>query len=89
MKDSRAIGFLQVILAALLWGTLGLFGRSLTAFGVEATLIVAIRILIAFIALLIYLTLIENKLPKIHIADFPLLILYTFISVIAYNFFYF
>ncbi len=75
--------------AALLWGTLGLFGRSLNSLGVVATSIVTIRIIIAFFGLVLFWALVKKKLPKINSKDIPLLLIYTLTSVVAYNFLYF
>lgn len=82
-------GIASVALAALLWGSLGLFGKTLNSNGVMPIAVVAIRILIAFVFLLIYWIFIKREKPKIKRSDIPLLLLYTLLSVIAYNFLYF
>lgn len=89
MTNAKTLGILQVLCAALLWGTLGLFGRSLNALGVSATAIVTIRIIIAFLGLTFFWLLIKKRLPKINSADLPLLVIYSLISVVSYNFLYF
>lgn len=82
-------GIASIALAALLWGSLGLFGKTLNSNGVMPIAVVAIRILIAFLFLLLYWIFIKKEKPKIRRSDIPLLLLYTLLSVIAYNFFYF
>lgn len=89
MKNPKTLGLIQVMGAALLWGTLGLFGRSLNSLGVAATSIVTIRIIIAFLGLVLFWALVKKKLPKINSKDIPLLLIYTLTSVVAYNFLYF
>lgn len=89
IKNSSTIGFLQVIFAAILWGTLGVFGKTLNSLGVEATSIVTIRIVIAFLGLVVYWLFAKKDFPRIEKRDLPLLLLYTLTSVIAYNLLYF
>jgi len=82
-------GIVNIALAALLWGSLGLFGKTLNSNGVMPIAVVAIRILIAFVCLLFYWFFIKKEIPKIKRSDIPLLLLYTLFSVIAYNYLYF
>ena len=89
MKNPKTLGALQIIGAALLWGTLGLFGRTLNALGVPATSIVTIRIIVAFFGLALFWILVKKKIPKINLKDIPLLLTYTLTSIVAYNFLYF
>lgn len=87
--DKQLKGSLQIVLAALLWGTLGVFGRLLGEQGVLPLAIVTIRILIAFFGLVLYWIFAKKKMPYIRKEDWLLLIVYTILSVVAYNFFYF
>lgn len=88
MKN-EAKGIFQVATAAFLWGSLGIFGKTLNGNGVLPLAIVAIRILVASVILLIYWVIIKKDIPRIKKKDIPTLFLYTLFSVIAYNYFYF
>jgi drug/metabolite transporter (DMT)-like permease len=84
----QTLGRLQIAFAAILWGSLGLFGKKLNELGMSSVAIVTIRIGIAFIALSSILKL-KNNFKVIRKRDLPLLIIYSFLSVILYNIFYF
>lgn len=89
MLKASLIGTVQVMSAALMWGTLGIFGKMLGSLGVQPTAMVAIRLLIAFSCLSFFSIVFKKRLPVIRSQDVVLFIIYVLTSVVAYNFLYF
>jgi drug/metabolite transporter (DMT)-like permease len=58
-----------ILLAGVLWGSMGLFVRKLNALGLSSMEIVALRVSVTSIALGLYLLLFQRRLLKIRIRD--------------------
>jgi drug/metabolite transporter (DMT)-like permease len=58
-----------ILLAGMLWGSMGLFVRKLNTLGMTSMEIVALRALVTAITLFLYLFLFERKMLKIHLQD--------------------
>lgn len=66
------IAALCVIAAGILWGTMGIFVRLLSAWGFSTIQITALRIVLAALFFLVFLALTDRKKLKIRIKDIPL-----------------
>ncbi len=62
------------ILAGLMFGSSGVFVRTLTQNGIDSTTLLFLRFSIAIIPLLIAISLMDKKLFKINLKDLPLII---------------
>ena len=67
---NKRIGTVSVLLAACLWGILGIFVRQLNAAGFDAIQVVAVRSVGAVILLSLYIFISDRKAFKIHWKDF-------------------
>ncbi|MDF2891836.1 MAG: transporter, partial [Clostridia bacterium] len=63
------MAYFFVIIAAILWGTLGIFGKKLTNFGFEPTQMVLIRSFGATITLILFASIKNTNLLKISYRD--------------------
>lgn len=61
----KKIAYLFVIIAATLWGTIGIFAKKLTAFGFNSLQIVSIRAITASLTLILFLLFTNRKFLKI------------------------
>jgi drug/metabolite transporter (DMT)-like permease len=87
LSDSR--GYLYVALAAILWGTLGLFYRVLhDEYHLPSLTIAFLRVSLTAIALIAFSILKRPDAFKISRRDLPLFILFGFFGVAATNFLY-
>ncbi|KZL91709.1 DMT family transporter [Clostridium magnum] len=66
---SKRMAYFFVIIAAILWGTLGIFGKSLNKFGFSPTQIVFIRAVGASITLILFALIKDTKLVRIKLRD--------------------
>ncbi len=78
-----------IVTAAVLWGVIGLFYRTLSARGFSAMQIVAIRLCTAAAVLLAYLLLVEPKKLKIQLRDIPWFAGMGMGSLVLFNWCYF
>lgn len=62
-------GVLYVLLAGILWGTMGVFVRNLNAYGLQALEITVLRVLTAFLVVGLYLLMFKRELLKIRLKD--------------------
>ncbi len=79
---------LLIVIAAVLWGTLGLFTRNLTEFGYNAFELMLARASTTAFSLIIYLFIFDREKLKIKLKDVPLFLLTSLISCILFNFCY-
>jgi len=79
MEQTR--GYLAILVASILWGTMGIFGKLAFAYGIDPVTLTALRILISSSAILVFLTLYNRKLLKIEKKDIPLLIVFGLLAV--------
>lgn len=82
-------GYLLVALAAVLWGTLGIFARYLYRLGYEPQVVVFFRAAIAFGGFLIWVLLLDKGLFRVAAADLPFFALYGFVSISLFYTVYF
>jgi drug/metabolite transporter, DME family len=89
MRELSTRGYLWVIAAAGLWGTLGLIFRALhDDFGLSALTIAFLRAGIAFVILVIVLSIAQPRLLKVTPRALPFFALYGFCGVTAFYFSY-
>ncbi|BDG60221.1 DMT family transporter [Caldinitratiruptor microaerophilus] len=82
-------GYALVLLAAVLWGSLGIVGRRLYAGGLSPEVAVTYRSLGTAVFLGAYLGLVRPALLAVRSRDLPFLALYGLVSVGLYNLLYF
>ena len=89
MRALSTRGYLLVVAAAGLWGTLGLIFRALyDDFGLSALTIAFLRAGIAFVILVIVLSIAQPRLLKVTPHALPFFALYGFCGVTAFYFSY-
>ena len=76
-KPKKVIqGYVQISLAAVLWGTMGVLAKLSFAFGIHPTTLIALRLVTSFMILFTALVLVKRASLKIHRVDVvPLLVL--------------
>ncbi len=79
---------LLIITAAVLWGTIGFFTRTLTAYGYNAFELMLARASTTAFLLIIYLLVFDRRKLKIKFKDIPLFLFTSLISCILFNFCY-
>ncbi len=79
---------LLIIIAATLWGTMGLFTRTLTAYRYTTFQLMLARASMTAICLIVYFLIFDREKLKIKLRDLPLFILTSLISCILFNFCY-
>ena len=89
MREPSTRGYLLVVAAAGLWGTLGLIFRALhDDFGLSALTIAFLRAGIAFTLLVIVLSIVRPRLLKVTPRALPFFAVYGFCGVTAFYFSY-
>jgi len=88
MKASKK-GVLFIIAAGIMWGTIGIFVRSLNRLGLEAMQIVFIRALISAVVLLGGVLIYDRKLLKIKLRDIWCFAGTAILSILFFYYFYF
>jgi drug/metabolite transporter (DMT)-like permease len=78
-----------ILLAGVLWGSMGLFVRKLNALGLSSMEIVALRVSVTSIALGLYLLLFQRRLLKIRIRDIWCFLGTGICSIVFFNACYF
>jgi len=89
LKKSENLGALLVFSAGALWGTMGIFVRSLASLGFSSMQIVWLRVFIAAIIIGIGMLIYNRKLFKINIRDIWCFIGTGILSVASFTYFYF
>ncbi len=79
---------LLVIIAASLWGTIGVFTRTLTDFGFTAFDLMLARASMTALTLIAYFLIFDREKLKLKLKDLPIFILTSLISCILFNFCY-
>jgi len=88
-RSSPLRGYLLVALAAVLWGTLGIFARLLYRLGYEPQVVVFFRASIAFAGFFFWVLLEDRRLFRITLRDIPFFALYGFVSITLFYTVYF
>lgn len=83
------MSYLYIIFGAILWGTIGVFVRSLQAYGFSAFEIVAIRVIAAGLILLSLVLFKDRSLLKIKLTDTKYFIGTGIFSIVFFNWCYF
>lgn len=65
----KQFSYIFILLAAVLWGTMGIFVKKMTAFGFTSMQIVFLRALVAAVVLVVYLLLTNRSLLRIKLRD--------------------
>jgi drug/metabolite transporter (DMT)-like permease len=78
-----------ILLAGVLWGSMGLYVRKLNTLGMTSMEIVALRAIVTTIIMFLYLLLFERKMLKIRLRDLWCFLGTGICSVVFFNFCYF
>ena len=78
-----------ILIAGILWGSMGLFVRTLNAQGLASMEIVGLRAAVTAVALFLFLLLFDRKLFQIHWKDLWCFIGTGICSIVFFNFCYF
>ncbi|HVO37270.1 MAG TPA: EamA family transporter [Candidatus Acidoferrum sp.] len=62
-------GYLLIVVASVIWGTLGVFGKLAFGYGIDPQTLIALRLLISSVTLLLPITLVKRELLKIRKKD--------------------
>ena len=87
--SSKAIGPVLVLLAAVFWGSMGLFVRTLSAYGFSSIQITCMRLTVAAICFLLLLAIKEPLGFRIRLRDLPLFLGLGLASVLFFSSCYF
>ncbi len=82
---AEALGYLLVVVAAILWATLGILGKFLYGYRADPLTVVTIRASVAFVTMATILAVVNRRLLRIHWRDIPFFALYGLIGV-AFNY---
>lgn len=88
-QKQKRVAYFFVVTAAILWGTLGVFGKKLTYFGFEPTQIVLIRAIGASVILILFALIKDTNLLKIEPHDSIYFVGTGIISFVFFNWCYF
>lgn len=81
--------YFQIILAALMWGIMGLFVRKLTSLGITRMQIALLRVLVAVVFMIPVVFFRNKRFPKIHLRDLWCFVGTGVFSLTIYNLCYF
>jgi len=88
MKE--AYGYILIVAASIIWGTMGVFGTLAFQYGIDPVTLTTLRILISAGTMLIPIALFKRELLKVERKDLPLLLIFGILAVafqrIAYFF---
>ncbi|MBS5950680.1 MAG: EamA family transporter [Clostridium sp.] len=85
MNNKNTIGIICTLFAASLWGTIGIFVRVLTEYGLDSTEITVIRFVVSTILIGIYIGVINPKNYKIKLKDIKLFFFVGIFCTLFYN----
>jgi drug/metabolite transporter (DMT)-like permease len=85
----KKIALTLILLAGILWGSMGLFVRKLNTIGMTSMEIVALRALVTTITMFLYLLLFERKMLKIRLRDIWCFLGTGICSIVFFNVCYF
>ncbi|MEM3458576.1 MAG: DMT family transporter [Candidatus Bathyarchaeia archaeon] len=74
-------GYLLIVAASVIWGTMGIFGKLAFAYGIDPVTLTALRIIISSSTMLFALLLFRRSLLKIEKKDLPQLIIFGVLAV--------
>lgn len=74
-------GYLLIVAASVIWGTMGIFGKLAFAYGIDPVTLTALRIIISSSTMLFALLLFRRNLLKIEKKDIPQLIIFGVLAV--------
>lgn len=81
----KKIGWAFPVLAGILWGSIGIFIRTLSAYGMDTATIVGSRTVIGVLIMLIGFALYDRKLLKIRIKDLWIFVLASWLGMLGVN----
>lgn len=87
--DKKRIGTILIILAAVFWGSMGIFVRKLGTYGFSSIQIVSIRLTLAAIIFSLILLIKDRSGFKIELKDIPLFLGLGFGSILFFTICYF
>lgn len=79
---------LLIVISAVLWGSMGLFTRTLTALGYSTFQLVFCRAALTSLSLIVFFLITDREKLKIKLKDFWIFLLTSLVSVILFNFCY-
>lgn len=82
-------GYFLIVLASIIWGTMGIFGKLAFEYGINPVTLTALRIFISSITMLISIILLERNLLKIKKKDVPQLLAFAILAVALQRIAYF
>ena len=85
----KKLSIMFVLLAGILWGFMGVFVRRLNEYGFESMDIVALRAMVTFILMTIFLCIYDRKLFRIRLKDIWCFLGTGILSIVFFNFCYF
>lgn len=85
----KAYGYLLIVAASVLWGTMGIFGKLAFAYGINPVILTALRIFISSVTMLILIVLLKRNLLKIERKDLPQLLIFGLLAVALQRIAYF
>lgn len=87
MKEAH--GYLLIVVASVMWGTMGIFGKLALEYEINAVTLTALRILISSVIMLIPIILLKRNLLKIERKDVPQLLVFGVLAVALQRIAYF
>jgi drug/metabolite transporter (DMT)-like permease len=79
MKETY--GYLLIVIASIIWGTMGIFGKFAFAYGISPITLTAFRILISSFTILVPITLLKRELLNVKRKDLPRLFVFGLFGV--------
>ncbi len=89
MKTKTNLYFLLILISASLWGTAGLFVRTVSKYGLEEMQLVLLRALFSAVTIGIALLIKDKSLFKVKLKDLWLFIAAALMSIVLFNFCYY
>lgn len=89
MKQPQKTAPLLVILAGICWGIIGLFSRQLSARGMSAVQVTAVRCFVTAFCMLLFLLVHDRAKLRIALRDLPLFLGTGLLSIVFFNVCYF
>lgn len=88
-KTSKTHGYLLIIAATTLWGTMGVLAKLSFTYGIVPETLIALRLAISFATLFIFLTLLKRSSFRIQKTDILLLVILGIFATALQRFSYF
>ncbi|NLP44973.1 MAG: EamA family transporter [Peptococcaceae bacterium] len=87
-RKKQGVGILQVFMAAVLWGTAGTFAKYLFNNQISPFDLAQVRLTLAFIFLVGFITLFDRRLLRIDLRDLPYFIIFGIVGLALNQFTY-